>query len=128
MPFNKSHHVVFQRNQIVGVHIRASIVADVLKCGDFSTRETSSETGNHSFGCPIQALCWLEWATTACPRPFVIRSEAEGSAVLFPAYEAFGPSHTIAYELGEPYERAYRTGFRAVATPGATRLSVSYML
>src|ERR1700678_635313 len=30
-------------------------------------------TGNRGFGCPIQAFCWLEWATMS-PRPFVITS------------------------------------------------------
>ncbi len=31
---------------------------------------------NKSFGCPIQAVFWLEWATIL-PNPFVIPSEAD---------------------------------------------------
>jgi hypothetical protein len=33
--------------------------------------ERGSYTGNKSFGWPIQAVLWLEWATMP-PRPFVI--------------------------------------------------------
>ncbi len=35
--------------------------------------QASNRTGNKSFGCPIQAVLWLEWATM--PTPLVCHSE-----------------------------------------------------